>query len=54
MNRETHHSGEETKSFQILQNVRRLRGDEDDVDRIEWMEDVADTVRLHKGVLTLS
>ena len=44
-------TGEETQGFEILENIRVLCSDKNDVDIIQWMIDIPDTVGFDEGVL---
>lgn len=48
---DSHHSGEESERLQVLQDVAVLGGDEDHVELLQWLVNVADAVRLHECVL---
>lgn len=47
----SHHTGEESECFQVLQDVAVLGGDEDHVEFLQRLVHVADAVCFHKGVL---
>ena len=46
-----HHSGEESERLQVFQDVAVLSGDQDHVELLQWLVDVANAIRLHEGVL---
>lgn len=47
----SYHAGEESERLQVLQDVAVLGGDEDHVELLQRLVDVADAVGLHEGVL---
>ena len=47
----THHSREEPQGLQVLQDVAVLGSDQQHVESLQWLVHVADTLRLHEGVL---
>ena len=48
---ETHHTREEAKCLKILQDVASLGGDEEHVQLLHWLVDIADALSLYKRVL---
>ena len=48
---QTHHSGEEPECLEVLEYVAGLGGDEQHVELLHGLVDVAHRLRLHEGVL---
>ena len=48
---QTHHSSEEPEGLEVLEDVAGLGGDEQHVELLHGLVDVAHRLRLHEGVL---